>query len=73
MRFPYSYEQYRGRRIRDFHMNMFDRFGNPVERRYSRKQMQDWMARAGINDYKLLHRDGWVVVGMNGDAESKPA
>lgn len=71
MRFPYSYEQYRGRRIRDMHMNLFDRFGNPVERRYSRQEMQDWMARAEVKDPTLLHRDGWVVVGTNGDVEGQ--
>ena len=65
MKFPYSFEQYRGRRIRDFHMNLFDRFGNPVERRYNRREMTDWMERADIDDYKLVSRDGWVVSAVN--------
>ena len=58
---PYSYEQYRGRRIRDIHMNLFDRFGNPVERRYSRDEMEAWMQRTGFREYTLSFRDGWIV------------
>ena len=41
--FPYNYEQYQNRSFRDIHMNLFDRFGNPIERRYTRREMMDWM------------------------------
>lgn len=58
---PYNYEQYRGRPLRDIHMNLFDRFGNPVERRYHRSEMEDWMRRAGFAKYRLYFKDGWTV------------
>lgn len=58
---PYNYQQYRGRKLRDIHMNLFDRFGNPVERRYSRDQMNDWMQRSGFKQFELFFLDGWVV------------
>ena len=57
---PYNYEQYRGRKIRDIHMNLFDRFGNPVERRYSREEIQDLISNAGFKEYSLFFRDGWT-------------
>jgi uncharacterized protein YbaR (Trm112 family) len=58
---PYNYGQYQGRRLRDIHMNLFDRFGNPVERRYSREEMERWMTRSDFKEYKLVFRDGWSV------------
>ena len=61
---PYSYAQYRGRKIRDIHMNLFDRFGNPVERRYSRQEMEEWMGSAGLKEYTLHFNDGWSVSGV---------
>jgi uncharacterized protein YbaR (Trm112 family)/SAM-dependent methyltransferase len=62
--FPYNYEQFRGRRFRDFHMNLFDRFGNPVERRYSREEMEQWMNKANFKEYSLRFKDGWMVSAM---------
>jgi len=58
---PYNYEQYSKRRLRDMHMNLFDRFGNPVERRYTRQQMNDWIGGAGFDHYELWSKDGWMV------------
>jgi uncharacterized protein YbaR (Trm112 family)/SAM-dependent methyltransferase len=58
---PYNYEQYQGRKIRDIHMNLFDRFGNPVERRYSRAEMEKWMNSVGFKKYSLYFKDGWTV------------
>jgi len=58
---PYNYQQYQGRRIRDIHMNLFDRFGCPVERRYDREEMNDWMKRAGFKQFELFFVDGWTV------------
>ncbi len=63
--FPYSYEQYADRRIRDIHMNLFDRFGNPVERRYNSKDMNDWMTRADFDSFQLEENEGWNVVAIN--------
>jgi SAM-dependent methyltransferase len=59
-RFPYNYEQYSKRPFRDIHMNLFDRFGNPLERRYNREQMMDWLGRSGLRNFVLEHRDSWV-------------
>ncbi len=59
--FPYSYEQYKGRRLRDFHMNLFDRFGNPAERRYDRDEIYEWMNRASFSAFKVWFKDGWTV------------
>jgi SAM-dependent methyltransferase len=61
---PYNYEQYRGRPFRDIHMNLFDRFGNPVERRYNRVEMEQWMMRAGFKKYSLWFKDGWTVAAL---------
>jgi len=58
---PYNYDQYRGRKIRDIHMNLFDRFGNPVERRYSHDEMKEWMNSADFKEYSLHFKDGWTV------------
>lgn len=63
-KFPYSYEQYRRRRLRDIHMNLFDRFGNPVERRYNRQQMDAWMKDAGFQDFILEPCCGWRVAAL---------
>lgn len=62
--FPYSYEQYKDRRLRDIHMNLFDRFGNPVERRYNTEEMEGWMNRADFNSYQLEKDEGWNVVAI---------
>ena len=62
--FPYNYEQYRDRRLRDFHMNLFDRFGNPVERRYNEKDMDEWMTRADFDSFELEMDYGWNVVAI---------
>ncbi|MCP4105931.1 MAG: methyltransferase domain-containing protein [Desulfobacteraceae bacterium] len=62
--FPYSYEQYKGRKIRDFHMNLFDRFGNPLERRYTKEEMCEWMDKVNFESYQLKENNyGWVVSG----------
>jgi uncharacterized protein YbaR (Trm112 family)/SAM-dependent methyltransferase len=58
---PYNHEQYKGLSFREIHMNLFDRFGNPVERRYDREEMNDWMKRAGFKGYALWFKDGWTV------------
>jgi uncharacterized protein YbaR (Trm112 family)/SAM-dependent methyltransferase len=62
--FPYNYEQYKGRPLRDIHMNLLDRFGNPVERRYNRAEMEQWMERAGFRTYTLWFKDGWAVAAL---------
>jgi SAM-dependent methyltransferase/uncharacterized protein YbaR (Trm112 family) len=61
---PYNYEQYSDRRLRDMHMNLFDRFGNPVERRYNRQDMNDWMIRAGFEKFELENTYTWNVVAI---------
>ena len=61
---PYSYEQYSKRLLRDMHMNLFDRFGNPVERRYTRQQMNEWMSKVGFDQYDLWSKDAWLVSGI---------
>lgn len=58
---PYSYEQYKDRRLRDMHMNLFDRFGNPVERRYTREEMKTWMSKVGFKYWDMRERYGWHV------------
>jgi SAM-dependent methyltransferase len=70
---PYNYEQYRKRRLRDFHMNLFDRFGNPIERRYRRAEMEDWMRRSFL-DFDMRAKDGWLISGRTSfDASSEKA
>jgi hypothetical protein len=54
-------------------MNLFDRFGNPVERRYNRKQMETWMTSAGFQRYELRAADGWMVAGVKPQSEVAPA
>ena len=61
---PYSYEQYGHRSWRDIHMNMFDRFGNPVERRYNRAEMNEWMTETSFQSYELRELAGWVVIAI---------
>lgn len=61
--FPYSYAQYAGRRVRDIHLNLFDRFGNPVERRYSRDEIEAWLRRSVLVDVDVAFRDGWMFSG----------
>ncbi len=63
--FPYSYEQYGDRRLRDIHMNLFDRFGNPVERRYNFQEMNDWMTKANFESFHLEKNFCWNVVAIN--------
>lgn len=58
---PYNCEQYKNRGIRDVHMNLFDRFGNPAERRYDRQEIIQWMDRAGFSKYEVFFKDGWTV------------
>jgi SAM-dependent methyltransferase len=69
-RFPYNYEQYGQRRFRDIHMNLFDRFGNPLERRYNRSQMLAWLQRSGLEHHVLEHRDAWVFSAVQSDPTS---
>lgn len=59
--FPYSYLQYKDRTLRDIHMNLFDRFGNPVERRYDRKEMENWMEATRFSQVQLIFNNGWLV------------
>ena len=60
--FPYNYEQYKGRKLRDFHMNLYDRFANPVERRYDKKELKDLLFQGGISKYTCSSRYGWNVI-----------
>jgi SAM-dependent methyltransferase/uncharacterized protein YbaR (Trm112 family) len=69
-RLPYNYEQYGTRKWRDVHMNLFDRFGNPVERRYTGEQMEEWFERAGFAAYRLTRGYGWNVTATKGEHKS---
>ena len=63
--FPYNYEQYQNRSFRDIHMNLFDRFGNPIERRYTRREMMDWMEKSDFERFELKKGQGWTVTAIN--------
>jgi len=62
---PYSFQQYANRLFRDIHMNLFDRFGNPVERRYNLQNMEDWMNRSNFDSFQLEKLDHWNVIAIN--------
>jgi SAM-dependent methyltransferase/uncharacterized protein YbaR (Trm112 family) len=61
---PYNYQHFRGRTLRDFHLNLLDRFGNPVERRYSRAEIDDWMGRSRLIDVEVRLGHGWNMSGI---------
>lgn len=61
---PYNYEQYHDRWLRDMHMNLFDRFGNPLERRYNQQDLNEWMIRAGFENFELEKTYTWNIIAI---------
>ena len=42
-----------------------DRFGTPLEQRFTRSEIKDMMLAAGLDDIKFSNRSFWVAVGKN--------
>ena len=43
--------------------DQFDRFSAPIENRYTRQQVIDWLTRAGLEDISVTPLSGWVGSG----------
>jgi SAM-dependent methyltransferase len=54
---------YRKYSFRVLYNDQFDRFSAPIENRYSRSQVSEWFARAGLDDVEILGGAGWRASG----------
>lgn len=54
---------YRKYSFRVLYTDQFDRFSAPLENRYSRAEVADWFARAGMQDVIILGGQGWRASG----------
>lgn len=43
--------------------DQLDRFSAPIENRYTRKEVEDWLRRAGLEDCQVEASYGWVATG----------
>jgi len=43
--------------------DQFDRFSAPIERRYTRLEVTQWLERAGLQDIEIRSNFGWVGSG----------
>lgn len=43
--------------------DLYDRFSPPIEKRYARKEVEDWFKRAGLKDVNIINYRGWVAWG----------
>jgi hypothetical protein len=43
--------------------DQFDRFSAPIENRYRRAQVAEWLERAGLTHTRILAGAGWRAVG----------
>jgi SAM-dependent methyltransferase/uncharacterized protein YbaR (Trm112 family) len=53
---------YRDKSLRLMVADAFDRFATPIEKRYSRRQIQDWLARYGFEVSFSDHEPYWVAL-----------
>lgn len=56
------------RQYSDYHFGVcvndqFDRFSAPIENRYTRAEVEGWLARAGLEDIRVFSNSGWVGSG----------
>ncbi len=57
---------YRKYSFRVLYTDQFDRFSAPIENRYSRAEVAEWLARAGLTDVVILGGAGWRASGRRG-------
>ena len=57
---------YRKYSFRVLYTDQFDRFSAPIENRYSRAEVAEWFARAGLTDVVILGGAGWRASGRRG-------
>jgi len=50
--------------------DQLDRLLAPIENRYTRKEVRDWLSRAGLEDTKLNANYGWVGTGRRPVAQT---
>ena len=43
--------------------DQLDRFSAPIENRYTRADVEDWLARAGLESPQVDANDGWIATG----------
>lgn len=43
--------------------DLYDRFSPPIERRYSRQEVESWFRNAGFKDINVVNHRGWVAWG----------
>ncbi len=56
-------KQYAGFAFRVCVNDQLDRFSAPIENRYTRKEVEDWLQRAGLKDCQVNACYGWVATG----------
>lgn len=56
-------KQYADYPVRVIVNDQFDRFSAPIENRYTRRDVDRWLARAGLTNARVLGGAGWRAVG----------
>jgi SAM-dependent methyltransferase len=56
-------KSYAGYPVRVIINDQFDRFSAPIENRYTEREVGDWLARAGLENARILPGAGWRAVG----------
>jgi len=49
--------------FRCLYQDQFDRFSAPIEHRYDRHEVEEWLERAGLVDIRILSGAGWRAMG----------
>jgi SAM-dependent methyltransferase len=68
-RIPYHH----GKRPFGLTGDLYDRFAVPIERRYSRSAIGQWLTRMGLTDVQVHPLRGWVGYGRKASAPVSPA
>jgi ubiquinone/menaquinone biosynthesis C-methylase UbiE len=53
--------------------DQFDRFSAPIEKRYYRAEVEDWLKRAGLENINVKASYGWVATGCKPSASAAQA
>ena len=58
--------------FRLLYQDQFDRFSAPIENRYDREDIEDWLTRSGLKEWDIIRGAGWRAMGKL-PAASTPA
>jgi len=61
-------KQYAGFPFRVCVNDQLDRFSAPIENRYTRKEIEEWLRRGNLQDSKVAASYGWVATGRKSSA-----